>query len=199
MRGDNALKPVSCERHLLCMIILLSNDVQFNPGPLNETLSEHPTQIFLKAKDLKIAHINIYAVYFLWWMSYATFNVFKSLRCTNCFWDIWLNESIDDAEVSLPGYTFIRRDRISQHGGGLITFVKDSLPYLYRQDLNNEENEVLWIEMARNKCKRLLIANVYRLLKMSLNDFLTLMESSIAKIESRSFEKIILWGFYRWF
>lgn len=79
----------------------------------------------------------------------------------------------------------------------MITFVKDSLPYLYRQDLNNEENEVLWIEMARNKCKRLLIANVYRLLKMSLNDFLTLMESSIAKIESRSFEKIILWGFYR--
>lgn len=139
VRGDNTLTFASFEKYLFCTIISLSNDVSFNPCPLNEFSTEHPTQLFIKARGLKITHLNIRSLL-------PKMDELRLLMSSNpldvlAVSETWLNESIGDAEESLPGYTFIRRDRPLQRAGG--SFVKDGLPYSYRQDLGNEEIEVL--------------------------------------------------------
>ena len=44
-----------------------------------------------------------------------------------CIVESWLSSDIDNTELSIPGFTIFRRDR-SRHGGGIIVFVRNSLP-----------------------------------------------------------------------
>ena len=44
-----------------------------------------------------------------------------------CIVESWLSSDIDNIELSIPGFTIFRRDR-SRHGGGIIVFVRNSLP-----------------------------------------------------------------------
>jgi len=39
--------------------------------------------------------------------------------------ETWLNSNISDAEVSLPGFTLFRRDRLVRKGGGVAVYVSD--------------------------------------------------------------------------
>ena len=44
-----------------------------------------------------------------------------------CIVESWLSSDIDNTELSIPDFTIFRRDR-SRHGGGIIVFVRNSLP-----------------------------------------------------------------------
>ena len=39
----------------------------------------------------------------------------------------WLSNDIVNSELFIPGYTIVRKDR-NRHGGGIIVFVRNSLP-----------------------------------------------------------------------
>ena len=39
--------------------------------------------------------------------------------CVVCLVETWLDSSIDDVEISIQGYTIVRRDH-SRHGGGIL-------------------------------------------------------------------------------
>ena len=47
-------------------------------------------------------------------------------------------------------------------GGGNIAYIRDGLPFRIRHDLNNDNNECLWFEIVRQKCKPILICSVYK-------------------------------------
>ena len=39
----------------------------------------------------------------------------------------WANEDIVDAELALPGYVMFRKDRQVRRGGGVISYIKESI------------------------------------------------------------------------
>ena len=59
--------------------------------------------------------------------------------------ETWLDESIADAEVSVPGYRIIRNDR-NRYGGGVCFYIKDTIQFGVRNDLNSGI-ESLWIDL----------------------------------------------------
>lgn len=85
----------------------------------------------------------------------------RSSAAVLCVTETWLDETIHDAEVQLPGYTLQRKDR-NREGGGVCMFIKNSLAFNRRSDLENEELELLACDILLPKTKPILIGVVYR-------------------------------------
>ena len=43
--------------------------------------------------------------------------------------ETWIDSSISDHEIFIPGYSSVRRDR-SRHGGGILLYITESLPLI---------------------------------------------------------------------
>ena len=63
--------------------------------------------------------------------------------------------------ISINGYNWIGRDR-NRHGGGIGFYIRDTLSYSVRSDLNNTQIEVLTIEISKYKTKPFLVTTWYR-------------------------------------
>ena len=63
--------------------------------------------------------------------------------------------------ISINGYNWIGRDR-NRHGGGIGFYIRDTLNYSVRSDLNNTQIEVLTIEVSKYKTKPFLVTTWYR-------------------------------------
>ena len=73
-----------------------------------------------------------------------------------------LDNNILDSEITIDGYTVIRRDRISGLGGGVCMFIRDDLNWDRRYDLECDEIEAIWIEMSIKHSKSILINVTYK-------------------------------------
>ena len=40
----------------------------------------------------------------------------------------WANKDITNAELGLEGYVMFRKDRIGRRGGGVLLYIKDTIP-----------------------------------------------------------------------
>ena len=40
----------------------------------------------------------------------------------------WANNDITDAELGLEGYVMFRKDRMGRRGGGVLLYIKESIP-----------------------------------------------------------------------
>ena len=40
----------------------------------------------------------------------------------------WANNDITDAELGLAGYVMFRKDRMGRRGGGLLLYIKETIP-----------------------------------------------------------------------
>ena len=83
--------------------------------------------------------------------------------------ETWLNKSIPDSVVNLPGYQPVfRRDRhTEQQGGGVCMYIANQLPAKYRTDLEHPNLELMWTEiypnpLSQQKHRSLLIGCCYR-------------------------------------
>ena len=79
--------------------------------------------------------------------------------------ETWLTEEILTSEVSIDGYTLVRRDRkdlIKLRGGGVAIYVKNDINVLERDDLNNQLfPETVWCELVL-KGEKTLLGVLYR-------------------------------------
>ncbi|CAH3157630.1 unnamed protein product [Porites lobata] len=73
-----------------------------------------------------------------------------------------LNETISDNEVNISGYDIIRRDRITNGGGGVCFYVKSSIIFTIRNDLNMDTLENLCLEIQKPRSKPFVVATWYR-------------------------------------
>ena len=57
----------------------------------------------------------------------------------------WANNDITNAELGLEGYVMFRNDRIGRRGGGVLLYIKDTIP-AYEVQLQEEAdcNEAIW-------------------------------------------------------
>jgi len=74
--------------------------------------------------------------------------------------ETWLDDSITDSEIALPGYSIERKDRQSL-GGGVCLYINNSISYNSRLDLDNDI-EAIWIDILIKKTKPILLGCVYR-------------------------------------
>ena len=72
------------------------------------------------------------------------------------------NEAITDSEVNIPGYDIVRRDRITDGGGGVCFYVKKSINFNIRSDLNMDTLENLCLEIQKPRSKPFVIVTWYR-------------------------------------
>ena len=45
-----------------------------------------------------------------------------------CITESWANKDITDAELGLEGYVMFRKDMMGRRGGGVLLYVKDTIP-----------------------------------------------------------------------
>ena len=61
----------------------------------------------------------------------------------------WANNDIPDAELGLEGYAMFRKDRMGRRGGGVLLYIKDTIP-AYEVQLQEEAyfNEAIWCKLV---------------------------------------------------
>ena len=114
-------------------------------------------------------------------------NTLKSRIHLILFTETWLNSSVLDEEVSIPGYTIFRKDRGSK-GGGVIVYVRDNLSVIRRSDLERPDVEGLWLEITLPKSRSFLFGTFYRPPSSSKHTNPNLMNFFSDTIESLSVE-----------
>ena len=61
----------------------------------------------------------------------------------------WANNDITDAELGLEGYAMFRKDRMGRRGGGVLLYIKDTIP-AYEVQLQEEAdcNEAIMVQTS---------------------------------------------------
>ena len=61
----------------------------------------------------------------------------------------WANNDITDAELGLEGYVMFRKDRMGKRGGGVLLYIKETIP-AYEVQLQEEAdcNEAIWCKLV---------------------------------------------------
>ena len=73
-----------------------------------------------------------------------------------------LEVSNNNTHFYICGYELIRRDRLSDTGGGLCFYIKSALNFSVLTDLNIDELENLCIEIRKPNSKPFIVVNWYR-------------------------------------
>jgi exonuclease III len=136
-------------------IILLSGDVHTNPGPELKVCSINVRSL-LAGVNLNLPLLG----------QYSKIDEIKSSILSEYDPDIlalnetWLDEAIHDDILEINGYVHYRKDR-NRNGGGVIIYVRSSLPSVHRKDLEPQNHEVIVIECKTGK-KKIVLCNWYR-------------------------------------
>ena len=75
--------------------------------------------------------------------------------------ETWLDCTISDSEIRIPGYSIARSDRVGHRGGGTCFYYRQHLPIVHAAEVTLEGVESTWIEL-RGRQERHLLACTYR-------------------------------------
>ena len=74
----------------------------------------------------------------------------------------WANNDITDAELGLEGYAMFRNDRMGRRGGGVLLYIKDTIPaYAVQLQEETDCNESIWGKLVTGQTT-VTIGVVYR-------------------------------------
>jgi exonuclease III len=139
-------------------------------------------------RGLKIAHLNINRIYhkldqLKLMLKNKPFDIFAVS-------ETWTNSNYDDAELQIPGYSIIRRDRNGRAGGGVAIYILNDLYYVERQDLVKVP-ECICTEIKLPHSKSVFVLCCYRPPDSSTT-FLDMFEETIESILSSNNELLVL-------
>ena len=135
-------------------LLLLSGDVQTNPGPAPQK-SNHPDHYITLNKSLSFCHLNVRSITKQSDTGPRLDHLYNFACIDNSFDVIALSEThlspdIDDDEIQLDGYSLFRLDR-NRHGGGIAIYCRSDLNPRIMPSLIFENLEMLWIETKTDK------------------------------------------------
>ena len=137
--------------------LILSGDINLNPGPVNiHQIKDYKFEVFT-VKRLYFIHLNINSLLpkidELWYIaknSNATV-IGKS--------EIKLGKTVSDSEVAIDGYVIVRNDR-NRKGGGVACYIGNNICFNLKACLsNNIEN--IFIDLLFPKTKTITIGVIY--------------------------------------
>ena len=94
--------------------------------------------------------------------------------------ETWLDETVQDAEVDVDGYSVIRQDR-NRQGGGVLLYIKSGISFNQRSDLAVKDLEMVAVDLLLPKSKPFLISSCYR--PPNDQSFLEKLETSLSKVD----------------
>ena len=72
-----------------------------------------------------------------------------------------LHDSVSNQDMHIDNYDLIRFDR-SRKGGGVCIYVKNSLSFFERNDLNRDNLEAVFIEIHKPSSASFIVRTIYR-------------------------------------
>ena len=136
----------------------LSNDTVSNLSNLNCLLD-----LGLKNKGFRMGHLNIQGVRNKIDQVGLLLGSDKNQIHVLGLSETKLNATHPDLAFEINGYQKpFRRDRESNSGGGLIVYVRDGICCNRRTDLEQANQECIWLEIKPVKSKSFLLGNIYR-------------------------------------
>ena len=131
------------------LILLFSGDISLNPGPnrTNDHLTEN-LKVF-KNRGFHFIHLNINSLL-------SKIDELRELvKASNAtvvgITESKLDDSINDCEICIEGYSIIRRDR-NRKGGSLVCYVNNKICFNAKNCISNEV-ENIFIELFIPKTK----------------------------------------------
>ena len=97
--------------------------------------------------------------------------------------ETWLNGTVSDAEIQVPGFSVIRKDR-NRNGGGVCLYIRNDVAFNPRPDLSVDGMEAVWVEILIPRSKGILVCSCYR--PPSDGNFLSKLEVSLSRIDPSS-------------
>jgi exonuclease III len=163
------------------------DDLQ-DPNPMPEPISSSPeidNDIFncLSKKGFHCIHINARSLPPK--MSELKVIASKTKVSIIAISESWLDDSVTNCEIDIPGFSVIRNDR-NREGGGVCIYVKSSLAFNLRSDLHDPKLESLWVEILLPMCKPIIIGACYRSQTHTETDFINRLEHILTKLPSDS-------------
>ena len=98
-----------------------------------------------------------------------------------------LGETICDSEMSIDKYILVRNNQ-SRYGGGVAMYIRNSISFNVRNDLQDDALEFLCVEISKPKVKPFFISTWYRPPNSCMNVFEKL-QLTLDEIEILGFEK----------
>ena len=157
----------------------LSGDIHPHPGPnstSNSSSTSTNTNISFPCNtksNIRIAHLNIRSL-----KSREHFTLLKDSVVSNSF-DIfmisetWLDSSVNNESIHIPGYTLYRQDRgPHKPGGGLCVYIKKNYKVSSLENVSSVSDnnfQQLWLKVQSRCYKSFVICTVYRPLSTPLN------------------------------
>ena len=183
----------------LTILLLCSSDIHPNSGPssiassLNSSTSHNHSNNSLRSlnlsHNLSFVHYNVQSILNKLDILEAELFEFDILAFT----ETWLNPTVQSDDLVFQTFHKPeRKDRRSDHFGGLLLYVKSEIFYKRRSDLEINGIECIWIEVILNK-KSLLFGLFYRPPNSSA-DVYTNTEESISLAVDTGTSDIIITG-----
>ena len=181
------------------ILLLKAGDIEQNPGPQTGTsvstantsslASGGSMNLSTLQNKLSIVHYNVQSITRKIDILSSELFEFDILA----FSETWLNPSISKETLLIQSYREPeRKDRQGNSHGGVMIYVKDSIYYKRRLDLEPRGIECIWIELVL-KHKHILFGLFYRPLNSDLNYYST-MEDSIHLAVDTGINDIIITG-----
>lgn len=184
----------------LTIILLCSGDIHPNPGPLStsslsstgSSASSMSATLFDHLSlnnNLSFVHYNVQSILSKLDILHTELFDFDILAFT----ETWLNPTVDSDELSLLSYNKPeRKDRVGDSHGGVMLYVKETLYYKRRHDLEIRDIESIWIELV-NHHKHILFGLYYRPPNSDAN-YYTNIENSLALAVDTGITDILITG-----
>ena len=156
----------------------------------NAEKSHEPTSVLPSQRGFKLAslHINKLITHIDQLRILLAHNEIYIILSIN---ETKLNETISDNEINISGYDIIRRDRITNGGGGVCFYVKSSINFTIRNDLNMDTLENLCLEIQKPRSKAFVVATWYRPPDSPIGIF-SPFETLIGKLDSENIEYFLM-------
>ena len=155
------------------VLLLACGDIHPNPGPvghltsvssssssISDSVSNTDMYNFLNLPhNLSVVHYNVQSLLNKVDTLFAELNCFDVIS----FSETWLNPCVDISEVAFERFHKPeRKDRSSDKHGGVIVYVRETLSYIRRHDLEINGLESIWIELRLPQRKNVLFGVFYR-------------------------------------
>ena len=135
----------------LCMLLILSGDIETNPGP-------HLDSGNVNIDGISIVHLNIRSIR----NKMDFISDFLSDFDIMCFTETHLDADISDSALTIDTRNSkMYRHDFNSHSGGLLVYISNSFYSRRRHDLENCSVHSIWVEV-KYRAKAFLLCTVYR-------------------------------------
>ena len=174
------------------LLLLMCADVEKCPRP-----TESNIQDFFNQKGLKVFHQNIRGLFHNIAKLSAFLHTHKNTHMFSLN-ETHIENSTPTQLFEIPGYTFINKNRDVGTHGGVAIYIKDSIPFTRRTDLEVNELQCIWLEINFPNTKSFLFSVWYQppsTSKFLPTNFNELLHNSLIKVSSENKEMILTGDF----